>query len=233
MVSDSCDPMNCSLPGSSFHETLRARILGWVAISFSKSCSVVSNSLQPHGLFCPWNSPSQYTGVGSLSLLQGIFPTQGSNPGLPHYRWILYQLSHKESPRILEWVAYSFSSESSWPQELTWGLLHCRQILYQLNYQGSPILKEINPKYSLEGLTPKLKFQYFGPPDAKRWLIRKDPAAMKDWRQEEKGATEGEMVGQHHRFNEDEFEQTPGDGEGEGSLVCHSPWGRKELDMIE
>ena len=54
----------------------------------------------------PWDSPSQNTGVGSLSLLQGIFPTQGSNPGLAHRRWILYQLSHKGSPRMLEWVAY-------------------------------------------------------------------------------------------------------------------------------
>ena len=98
--------MNCSLPGSSFHGILQARILGWVAVFFSKSCSVVSYSLQPHGLYCPWNSPGQNTGVGSLSLLQGIFPTQGSKPGLLHCRWILYQLSHKGSPRILEWVAY-------------------------------------------------------------------------------------------------------------------------------
>ena len=58
----------------------------------------------------PWNSPGQNTGVGSLSLLQGIFSTQGLNPGLLHGKWILYQLSHKESLRILEWVAYSFSS---------------------------------------------------------------------------------------------------------------------------
>ena len=65
----------------------------------------------------PWNSPGQNTGVGSLSLLQGIFPTQGSNPGLPHCRWSLYQLSHKGSPRILEWVAYPFSSRSSQPGE--------------------------------------------------------------------------------------------------------------------
>ena len=55
---------------------------------------------------CPWNSPGQNTGVGSLSLLQGIFPTQGLNLGLPHCRQILYQLSHKGSPRTLEWVAY-------------------------------------------------------------------------------------------------------------------------------
>ena len=52
------------------------------------------------------NSLGQNTGVGSLSLLQGVFPTQRSNPGLPHCRWILYQLRHKGSPRILEWVAY-------------------------------------------------------------------------------------------------------------------------------
>ena len=69
----------------------------------SESGSVVSDSLRPRGLYSPWNSPGQNTGVGSLSLLQGIFPTQGQNPGLPHCVWILYQLSHKGSPRILEW----------------------------------------------------------------------------------------------------------------------------------
>ena len=67
----------------------------------------------------PWNSLGQNTGVGSLSLLQGIFPTQGSNPGLPHCRWILYQRSHKGSPRLLEWVAYPFSSGSSLPRNQT------------------------------------------------------------------------------------------------------------------
>ena len=78
-----------------------------------------SDSLQSHELYSPWNSPGQNTGVGSLSLLQGIFPTQGSNPGLPHRRQILYQLSHKGSPRILEWVAYPFSSRSFWPSNQT------------------------------------------------------------------------------------------------------------------
>ena len=86
--------------------------------------SVMSNSLQPHGLWparliCPWNSPGQNTGEDSHSLLQGIFPTQGSNPGLPYCRRILYQLSHKGSPRILEWVAYPFSRGSSWPRNRT------------------------------------------------------------------------------------------------------------------
>ena len=63
-----------------------------------ESRSVVSDTLRPRGLYSPWNSPGQNTGVGSCSLLQGILPTQGSNPGLPHCRWILYQLSHKGSP---------------------------------------------------------------------------------------------------------------------------------------
>ena len=71
------------------------------------------------GLYNPWNSPGENTGVGSLSLLQGIFPAQGSNPGLPHCRWILYQLSHRRSPRILERVAYSLSSGSSQPRNWT------------------------------------------------------------------------------------------------------------------
>ena len=88
------------------------------------SCLGLSNSLRPHGLMnctlcSPWISPGQNTGVGSLSLLQGMFPTQGLNPGLPHSRWILYQLSHKGSPRILECIAYPFFSRSSQPRNQT------------------------------------------------------------------------------------------------------------------
>ena len=88
--------------------------------SESESGSVVSNPLQPHRLYRPWNSLGQNTGVGSLFLLQGIFPTQGSNTGLPHCRWILYQMSHKGNPRILERVAYPFSNGSSRPRNQTW-----------------------------------------------------------------------------------------------------------------
>ena len=105
----------------------------------SESHSVVSDSLQPHGPYSPWNSPGQNTGVGCHSLLQRIFPTQGSNPGLPHCRGILYQLSHKGSPRILEWVAHPFSRWIILTQQSNQGLLHCRRILYQQNCQGSPL----------------------------------------------------------------------------------------------
>ena len=79
----------------------------------------MSDSLPPHELYSPWNSPGLNTGMGRLSLLQGIFPTQGSKPGLLHCRQILYQLSHKGSPRILEWVAYPISSRSSQPRNQT------------------------------------------------------------------------------------------------------------------
>ena len=80
---------------------------------WSQSLSVVSNSLWPRGLYSPWNSPGQNSGVGNHSLLQGIFPTQGSKPGLLHCRQILHQWSHQGSPRILERGAYPFSSGSS------------------------------------------------------------------------------------------------------------------------
>ena len=68
---------------------------------------------------CVWLTLGQNSGVDSFSFCHGIFPTQGSNPGLPHCRWVLYQLSHKGSLKILEWVAYPFSSGSSWPRNRT------------------------------------------------------------------------------------------------------------------
>ena len=97
-------------------------IVGWhhrLNEHVSESYSAVSKSLQTHGLYSPWNSPGQNTEVSSLSLLQGIFPTQGLNPGLPHCRCMLYQLSHKGSSGILEWVTYPFSSGSSQPRNWT------------------------------------------------------------------------------------------------------------------
>ena len=92
------------------------------------------------------------------------------------------------------------------------------------------ILKEISPEYSLEGLMLKL---ILWPPDAKNWLIWKDPDGGKDWRWEEKGMKGDEMVGWHHRLNGHEFEWTPGVGDGQGGLACCSPWCRKESYTTE
>ena len=87
------------------------------------------------------------------------------------------------------------------------------------------ILKGISPEYSLEGLMLKLKLQYYGAPDVKNWLTGKDPDAGKHWGQEEKGPTGNEMAGWHHQLYGHDFEQASGVGDGQGSLVCCSPWG--------
>ena len=106
----------------------KGRIKVWPGEVAQCAQSLMSDSLQPHGLkptrlLCPWDSPGKSTGMGYHALLQGIFPTQGLNPGLPHHRWILYRLSNKGSPRILEWVAYPFSRGSSWPRN--WTVVSC------------------------------------------------------------------------------------------------------------
>ena len=94
-------------------------------------------------------------------------------------------------------------------------------------------VKPVNPKgnqpWIFTGRTvAEAEAPVLWPPDAKSWLIRKDPEAGKDWRQEEKGMTEGEMVGWYHWLNGREFEQAPRDGEGQGSLACCSPWDSQE-----
>ena len=118
----------------------------------SESHSVVPNSLWPHGLYSPRNSPGQNTRIGSLSLLQGIFPTNGSNPAFPHYRWILYQLSHKGSPRILEWVTYHFSNRSSWPRN--WTRISCITGRFFTTWTIRNALKQIGKMKKLNKWVP-------------------------------------------------------------------------------
>ena len=95
------------------------------------------------------------------------------------------------------------------------------------------ILKEISIEYSLERLMLKLKLQYFGHLTRRAYPSEKTFDAGKDWKPKEKGKTEEEMAGWHHRLNGHEFEQTLGDGEGQGSRACCSLWGHKELDITE
>ena len=94
------------------------------------------------------------------------------------------------------------------------------------------ILKEINPECSLEGLMLEAEMPIFWPPDVKSWLIGKDPDAGKDSGQK-KRVTKDEMVRWYHGLSGHEFEQTLEGSEGQGSLVCCSPWGRKESDTTE
>ena len=324
----------------------------------SESHSVVSNSLWPHRLYSPWDSPGQNTGAHSLSLLQGIFPTQGLNSGLPHCRQILYQLSHKGSPiaRLnfiyLFWLYWFFviyqhsyfiinnlSPNICTPQRFLlpswWGVpfillpdgvylsfffslgfyllpkgslpsfcpqregkscFHFLKLTFWFSLHASSLIifnpvqssqHWLSPQYmsgtllapgsreiskaqpslpgfmvswcfwtvvlekrlespldckEIKSVNPKgnQPWIFIGrtdaeppilwPSDAKSQLIGKDPDGGKDWRQEEKGMTEDDMVGYHHQLNGHEFEQTPVDSEGQGSLVCCSPWGHNESD---
>ena len=106
------------------------------------------------------------------------------------------------------------------------------------NALDSKEIKPVNPKgnqlWIFIGRTDaEAEAPILWPPDVKSWLIGKDPDAEKDWWQEEKGMTEDEMVGWHHRLNGHEFKQAPGDGDGQGNLACCSPCGHKASDMTE
>ena len=142
--------------------------------------------------------------------------------------------------------SYSFSSSHVWMWELnhkeSWALKNwCFLSVVLKTLENSLDCKEIKPvhpkgnqswiftgKTDAEAETPIL-----WSPDAKNWLIGKDPDAGKDWGQDEKGTTEDEMVGWHHWLNGHEFEQAPGVGDGQGSLVCCSAWGHKESDTTK
>ena len=114
-----CEPMDCRIHPRG---NLQAKVLEWVAPFPSPGdlpnpgIKPRSPTLQADSLPAEPQGKPKITGGSSLSLLQGIFLTLASNQGLLHCRWILYQLSHKGSPRILEWVAYPFSSGSSQPR---------------------------------------------------------------------------------------------------------------------
>ena len=99
-------------------------------------------------------------------------------------------------------------------------------------------IKSVHPKGNLSWILigrtdAEVETPTLWPPDGTNWLTGKDPEAGKDWRREEKGTTEDEMVGWHHWLNGHEFEQAPGVGDGQGGLVFYSPWCHKESDMTE
>ena len=112
----------------------------------------------------------------------------------------------------------------------------CRSLLrvpWTARRSNQSILKENQPWIFIGRTDAKAEGSILWPPDAKKWPIWKDPDARKDWRWEEKGTTEDEIVRWHYLLDGHEFEQAPGVGDGQGGLVCCSTWGRKELDMTK
>ena len=143
--------------------------------------------------------------------------------------------------------SYGFSSSHVWMCELdhkeSWVLKnwHFQTVVLEKTLENSLASKEIKPG-NLKGNQPwifirrtdaKAEAPILGSPDTKSWLIRKDPDGRKDWRQEERGITEDEMIGWHHRLDGHEFEKALRVGDGQGSLACCSPWGHKESDITE
>jgi len=103
-----------------------------------------------------------------------------------------------------------------------------------LGQQEDPTSPKRNQSWIFIGRTDaEAETPILWPPDVKNWLIWKDPVAGKDWRQEEKGTIEDEIIWWHHQLDEHEFEQALGVGDGQGSLTCCSPWGCKESDITE
>ena len=109
----------------------------------------------------------------------------------------------------------------------------CVFILFMVSFAMQELMSLISSHRTNRRTDAEAETPILWPSDAKSWLIGKDPDAGRDWGQEEKGMTEDEMVGWHHWLNEHEFEQTPGIGDGQGSLACWRPWGSKESDTTE
>ena len=133
----------------------------------------------------------------------------------------MWELDYKENWAPKKWCFWTIVLEKTLESPLD-----CKEI--------KPVHPKGNQSWVFIGRTDaETETPILWPPDAKNWLIWKDPDAGKDWRQGEKGTIEDEMVGWHHRCDAHEFEQALGVGDGQGSLLCCSPWGHKELDTTE
>ena len=127
----------------------------------------------------------------------------------------MWELDYKESWSLKNWCFWTVVLDKTLERSL-----NCKKI--------KPVNPERNQPWIFIGRTDaNTEAPILWPPDVKGWLVREDPDAGKDWRQEEKGTTEDEMVGWHHRLDGHEFEQALGVGDGQESLACCSPWGRR------
>ena len=141
--------------------------------------------------------------------------------GFPNSHVWMWELDYKEGWALKNWCFWTVVLEKTLESPLD-----CKEI--QLVHPKG------NQSWIFTGRTDaEAEASILWPPDAKSWLIGKDPDARKNWGQEEKRTTEDEMVGWHHQVTGHEFKQAPGDGEGQGCLACCSPWGHKESDTME
>ena len=182
-MSDSCNAMDCQLPGSSVHGIFQARILEWVP--FPSPEDLPNPEIEPRSPALPIKRQRHYFAYKSLS---------SQNYGFSSIHVWTWELGHKETWVLKNWCFWSVVLEKTLESPLD-----CKEI--------QPVHPKGNQSWiftgrtDVEAETPKLWL-----PDTKNWLIGKDPDAGKDWRQEEKGTTEDEMVRWHHQLNRHEFE---------------------------
>ena len=144
----------------------------------------------------------------------------------------LYVVPIQKGKIVLKSVSHeSWTTEKAECQKIDAFKPWCWRRLLRVPWISKEI-KQVNTKGNQPWIFPwktdaEVEALILWPPDVKSWPLEKDPDAGKDWGQEEKSQTEDEMVGWHHRFNGHEFEQIPGDSEGQGSLACYSPWSYK------
>ena len=160
-----------------------------------------------------------YVTVDKQITLIYLFPSQGY--GFSSCHVLMWELDYEESWLQKNWCFWMVVLEKT--LEIP---LDCKEI--------QPVHPEGDQSWVFIGRTDvEAETPILWPPHAKSWLIGKDPDAGKDWGQEEKGTTEDEMVGWHHRHNGHGFRWTPGVGDGQGGLACCGSWGRKESDTTE
>ena len=204
-----CDPMDCSPPGCSVRGILQARILEWVVMPSSRGSSW-SRDLT-HVSYC-YDKPRQ-----CIKKQRHYFADKG-----PYSQSYGFSISHVQ---IWELDLKEILAPNNW---CFWTVVLEKTLENPLDFKK---IKRVNPKGNQSWIfigRAEADAPLPWAPDAKNWLFAKDPDPGKDWRQEEKGMTEDEMVGWHHRLDGHEFEQALGDGKGQGSLACCSPWSHKE-----
>ena len=169
----------------------------------------MSNSLRSHGLHSPLNSPGQNTIVVKVRIVESmVFPV------------VIYGCESWTIKKAKHWRTDGFE-------------LWCWKRLLRVPWAVRRSNTKGNQSWIFIGRTvAEAEAPILWPPELKNWLIGKDPGAGKNWRQEEKGMTEDEMVGWHHWLNGREFEQAPRDGKGQGFLVCCSPWVAKSWTLL-
>ena len=167
-----------------------------------------------------WTTTVENVGYLKMPSIRVVGPSSPSYGFSNSHVW-MWELDYKESWVLKNWCFWTVVLEKTLESPLD-------------NKEIKPVHPKVNQSWMfLRRTVAEAEAPILWPPEAKNWLTGEDPDVWKDWRQEEKGMTEDEMVGWYHWLNGHEFEQALGVGDGQGSLAFCNPWGRKELDMTK